>query len=237
MPIYNNTTYIKLMRPLPQYVERDIYDIPFIEVQEIDISFLNNDKWLINMKNAKATDVNAGKKIVHSFCFDDVLIRAYNDPIRFLHRIANYHAIASFDFSMHEGMDFRQILGATYDNRWIGAFLQANGKKVIPTVGWVNREFDDICFAGLRNGSIFMISTIGVHNKECTQGFLRGYLEMRTRFPDSRIICVGQRLPQMDRDVIFISYKESFGNWEQYPGFWQMRLLNADGTAYLGGDV
>ena len=52
MPFYNNKNYIKLMRPLPSYVARDIYDIPFIEAQEIDTSGLNNEKWLVNMKNA-----------------------------------------------------------------------------------------------------------------------------------------------------------------------------------------
>lgn len=237
MPFYSNKDYIRLMRPLPQCVARDIYDIPYIEAQEIDLSALNNEKWLVNMKNAKATDTNASRKIVHAFCYDDVLYRAYNDPMRFLLRVAKYYAIASFDFSMHEGMDFRQILGATYDNRWSGAFLQANGKNALATVGWVNKEYDDVCFAGLRNGGTFMISTLGVNNVACEASFLRGYYEMRTRFPDSKIICVGNAIPGMDLDVFFVRYEESFGNWEQYPGFWQTRFLNADGTLFLGGDV
>ena len=28
-----------------------------------------------------------------------------------------------------------------------------------------------------------------------------------------------------------------FGNWEQYPGYWQMSFLNTDGTLYFGGAV
>lgn len=237
LPIYNNTDYIKIMRPLPKYVDRDIFDIPYIEVDDINITGLNNTQWLINMKNARTDDINAGKKIVHSFCYDDVLLRAYNNPIKYLHRIGKYYAIATFDFSMHEGMDFRHILAATYDNRWIGAFLQANGKRVIPTVGWTTKQYDNICFAGLRNGSTFMIATLGVNNKECKMAFLRGYFELRSRFPDSKIICVGNMLNEMDRDVLFVSYKESFGNWEKYPGFWQMRLINPDGTTYYGGET
>ena len=237
MPTYNNNNYMRLMRPLPKYVERDIFEIPFIEADKIDITGLNNTRWLINMKNAKSTDKNADKKIVHSFCYDNVLTRAYNNPVNFLHRVAKYNAVASFDFSMHEGMDFRHILAATYDNRWIGAFLQANGKHVIATVGWVSKEYDEICFAGLRNGGTFMIATLGINNKECKPAFLRGYLQLRSRYPGSRIICVGDMVKGMDRDVLYVPYKESFGNWEQYPGFWQMKLLNADGTAFLGGDM
>ena len=111
------------MRPLPHYVKRDLFDIPYIEIDDIDVTGLNNTKWLINMKNAKATDINASNKIVHSFCYDDVLLRAYNNPIKYLHRVSGYYAVSTFDFSMHDGMDFRHILAATYDNRWIGAFM------------------------------------------------------------------------------------------------------------------
>jgi hypothetical protein len=59
---------------------------------------------------------------------------------------------------------------------------------------------------------------------------------MRRRFPDSKIICVGDKISGMDNDVHFVPYSESFGNWDQYPGFWQMRLINADGTTYYGGE-
>lgn len=224
------------MRPLPDYVQRDVFDIPYIENDTIDLSGLNNSQWLINMKNASPSDKYADKKIVHSFCYDDVLNRAYNNPVAFLHRVAKYKAVASFDFSMHEGMDFRHILAATYDNRWIGAFLQANGIHVISTVGWVDEQYDYICFAGLKNKSTFIISTLGVNNNECENDFLRGYVKMRELFPDSKIICVGNRITGMDNDILFIQYKESFGNWEKHPGFWQMSLLNPDGTLYSGGD-
>lgn len=82
-----------------------------------------------------------------------------------------------------------------------------------------------------------MIATLGVNNKECELAFLRGYLKLRDRFPDSKIICVGNMLGGMDNDVLYVSYKESFGNWEQYPGFWQMKLTNSDGSVYCGGEA
>ena len=34
----------RLMRPLPDYIHRDIFDIPFIEADDIDISGLNNSQ-------------------------------------------------------------------------------------------------------------------------------------------------------------------------------------------------
>ena len=51
------------MRPLPNYIKRDIYGIPYIEKQNIDIRGLNNTKWLINLKNVRTSDRNADRKI------------------------------------------------------------------------------------------------------------------------------------------------------------------------------
>lgn len=237
MPFYNFNDYIKLIRPLPDYVERDIFGIPFIDEQEIDLSGLNNSKWLINMNKINPSDTNANKKIVHSFCYDDDLYKAYNKPFDFLQRVSKYYAVASFDFSMYDVMDFRHILASVYDNRWIGAFLQSYGKKVIATVGWTSEQYDNICFAGLKNDATFMISTLGVNNEECKSAFLRGYFVMRKKFPDSKIICVGDPIEGMDNDVFYVRYKESFGNWEKYPGFWQLSFLNADGSIYIGGEL
>ena len=72
MPIYKTKDYIRIMRPLPAYIHRDILAITFIEADDIDISGLNNSQWLINMKNANAADKHDTRKIEHTFCYDDV---------------------------------------------------------------------------------------------------------------------------------------------------------------------
>ena len=230
IPIYRNKDYIKIMRPLPGYIQRDIWDIPCIEAQSIDISKLNNGQWLINMKNVSCNDKNPDKKIVHSFNYDNVLYRSFNNPIKYLERVAKYYAVSSFDFSMDDKMDFIPILNAIYNNRWSGAFMQAHGKLVIPTVGWLTSETYDICFAGLRDGGVFIISTLGANNMESHSMFLDGYYELRKRFPSTAVICVGQRLDGMDDDVCYVSYKESFGNWDKYHDYWQPKIFNWDGT-------
>lgn len=230
MPIYPNKTYIDLMRPLPSFVKRDIYDIPFIESEPINISPMNNGLWLINMKNVSPKDKHPERKIVHSFCYDDTLRRAYKDPIKYLGRVSKYYAVSSFDFSMDVNMDFKQILSAVYDNRWSGAYMQSHGKLVIPTVGWLAKDTFDLCFAGLRDKGVFLISTLGANNPESTSIFLDGYHEMRTRFPNTKIICVGDPVLGMDSDVCFVLYEESFGSWDRHHNYWQPKLINWDGT-------
>lgn len=230
MPIYTNKEYIELVRPLPNFIKRDIYDIPFIEPETINISSMNNGLWLINMKNVSVKDKCPDKKIVHSFCYDDVLKRAFKDPIKYLRKVSKYLAVSSFDFSMDIKMDFKQILSAVYDNRWSGAFLQANGKSVIPTVGWLKKDTYDLCFAGIRDGGVLMISTLGANNPDSNQIFLSGYYELRKRFPSSKIICVGDPIPGMDRDICFVKYEDSFGNWDRYHDCWQPSFINWDGS-------
>lgn len=228
MPVYSNKEYIRIMRPLPEYVERDLFGIPVIEPVPIDISAINNGLWLINMKNISTKDKHPDRKIVHSFCYDDKLRSAYNNPVKYLARVAPYYAVSSFDFSMDERMDFKQILEATYNNRWIGAFMQANGKLVVPTVGWVKPDTYDICFAGLRDGGVFIISTLGNNNSICCSDFLNGYKEMRYRFPHTMVICVGDRIAGMDNDICYVKYEESFGSWDRHRDWWQPNLFNWD---------
>lgn len=234
MPIYSNKDYLKIMRPLPKFVERDEYGIPVISADPIDVSSLNNGMWLVNMKNVSAKDRHPERKIVHSFCYDDTLLRFYNNPIGYLKRVAPYYAVSSFDFSMDENMDFKLILDATYNNRWSGAFMQSNGKHTIPTVGWVKPDTYHICFSGLRDGGVFIISTLGVNNCLCNDVFLTGYREMRRRFPSTVIMCVGDRLAGMDDDVCYIPYEDSFGSWDRHRDWWQPQMFNWDGSIPKG---
>lgn len=46
MPVYSDAEYLRIIRPLPKYVKRDMLDIPVIEPVSIDISKMNNGLWL-----------------------------------------------------------------------------------------------------------------------------------------------------------------------------------------------
>lgn len=230
MPLYDNQTYIKVVRPQAENWETDIYDIPFIEKEELPISLVGNNIFLINPNNLAKNDIDKDRKIVHSFLYDDKLEKEYNNPYKFLEKISGYYAATSLDFSMHPNMSKWSIIQATGKSRWFGRYLQSYGIKVFPTVGWVDEDTYDICFAGLRDGSTFFISTLGTKNCESSKLFLKGFYELRKRFPNSRQICVGQRLDGMPDDVCFIPYKETFGGKKQLVNRNQMHLFNWDGT-------
>ncbi len=227
MPVYENEIYIKLIRPVPETWPTDVYGIPFIKKSNIDISDINNGKWLIGLNNANSKDKNKLKKIVHSFKNDDEINRFYNKPYFMLERLCPYYCVATFDFSMDKKMKKAQIIDATFKNRWSGAWLQMNGQeRVIVTVGWVEEDTYDICFAGIEDGTTLLISTLGIIKDGDYNLFIKGYKEMRKRFPSSQIICVGNRLECMDDDICYVSYKDSFGNRDNYHEKWQYHFLN-----------
>lgn len=227
MPVYESEDYIRTMRPIPKFVRRGAFGIPFIEKEESDIEDLGNGLWLTNINNVTSKAKHLERKINHMFRGDKELQRYYDHPYSFLEKVSKCYATASFDFSMHPGMSVAQIISATYKNRYSGMFTQTNGVRTFATVGWVEPDTYDICFEGLSDGAVFLISTLGVNNEDCEKRFLRGYREMRTRYPASRIISVGERIRGMDDDVFYVSYSESFGSGDRHSDYWQPRLFDA----------
>jgi len=237
MPTYNFEVYTSLVRPLPDYAELDPYDIAVVKPQDIDISRINNGQWLINLKNVSPNDKHPEDKIVHTLCYDHSLIRWYRRPFKYLAYTGKYYAVTTFDFSMDRSMKFPQILSAVYHNRWSGVFMQAHGRLCIPTVGWVGPDTYDICFSGLRDGGIFLISSLGANNLISTPDFLAGYHALRARFPFTKIICVGSPIAGMDQDICYVKYKDSFGSWDKNGYFWQRKLFNWDMSPAIGGEA
>ena len=232
MAKFNNNHYQGTVHPLPEGFETHILNIPVIKRDEIDISKLNNGLCLINMKNASRADKHPEVKIVHSFDMDNELMKVLSNPITSLIRMGRYYAVSSLDISIDPRMNCTQVLISTYLNRWWGVFLQSYGVPVIPCVGWALEDTYDICFAGIEPKCTLMISTLGVGNKSSAPIFLRGFHELRKRFPDSQIICVGDRVNGMDTDVCFVKFEDSFGYSNFYHSWFQPCLFSWDWTPY-----
>lgn len=230
MPIYNNLDYLKISRNLPKNWKKDKHGIPYIKHEELNLSIINTELFLINPKNLSDKISNKKNKIIHSFVYDDVLNKEYNNPYKWLNKVSSYYAATSPDFSMHDNMQEWQIIEAIAKSRWLGAFLQSYGIKVFPTVGWTTSQYYDICFAGLEDRSTFFISTLGINNDSCRITFLEGLNELRKRFPLSQYICVGQKIVGMQDDICVVSYEETFGNKSNAYLQKQIKLFNWDGT-------
>jgi hypothetical protein len=194
---------MRLLRKIPG--KKDIFDIPFIHNDPIDLQFIK----LINFKNTRHGDSANIQKIIHFFLFDYVFDYIFDYPDRHLDKFSEFKAVLSPDFSTYADMDKAMIISSIYRNRWLGAYWQSKGVKVIPTIGWASPDTYDICFAGVEKGCSVAVSTLGAN--EYQESFLNGYHEMQRRLDPNLIICLGPEIQGMTGNVIYIKYVDSFG--------------------------
>lgn len=96
----------------------------------------------------------------------------------------------------------------TYRNRWIGAYLQERGIKVIPTIGWGSKQTFKYAFSGVEKGSVVIVSTIGC--QKVKKDFIRGYNKMRKVIKPSIVIVYGKLIPGIKGKIINFAYEDAF---------------------------
>ena len=175
--------------------------LPLVKKQEIsleDVSLIGYDK--VNQSNDY-------KSIVHFFLDDYKFESIYNNPEKKIEVLRKFKAVLTPDFSMFVEMPIALQLFATFKNRWVGAYLQEQGIKVIPTVRCGDLTSFNFCFDGIEKGSIVAVSTIGV--KKQKSHFMLGYNEMLSRIKSSKIICYGKPFDEMKGDIIEVDYAKT----------------------------
>lgn len=67
-----------------------------------------------------------------------------------------------------------------------------------------------------------------MNNDECRCDFVTGLKELIHRKPNSRIVCLGQRIEGVPESVCVVPYEQSFGDQINQDGQWQGKLFNWD---------
>lgn len=146
-------------------------------------------------------------KGVHFFVDDYRFQGIYKNPKKSLLRYAQYDFLLSPDFSLYADMPLWKQIENVAKNRWVGAFWQAEGLKVIPTVSWSTASSFEFCFDGIEPGSSVAVGMIGC--KKNHLGFMRGYVAMLEKLEPSQIIVFGDPFPEMEGNVIVVDYSAS----------------------------
>lgn len=63
--------------------------------------------------------------------------------------LKKYECVFTPDYSLYADMPIPMLIWNTYRSRFLGAYYQAEGVKIIPTVSWSLENSFDFCFAGL----------------------------------------------------------------------------------------
>ena len=166
-----------------------------------------NNISLIACSDTKINDINNFHKGVHFFKDDYHFENIYRNPSRTLQKFRNYRFMLTPDYSLYNEMPRWMQIEAIGKSRWIGAYWQHNGVKVVPTITWGNPSSYQFCFDSIEKHSIVAIGTIGC--KKYKFAFMRGYEAMMNIIKPSAIICFGHPFPDMEGKIIVVNYISS----------------------------
>ena len=162
------------------------YDIPEIQgmydVDEIS-DFIG---WNYALKEKHPED-----KAVHFFVDDYQFNRLWTNPDAYLEKLKRFQYVFTPDFSPYADFPKAVQVFNHFRKHWIGAYLQENGVRVIPTVTWSYQPSYDFCFDGEPKNSVVAISVGCMKSKRNTQMLSDGYNEMVKRLEPSCIIFYG----------------------------------------------
>ena len=145
---------------------------------------------------------------VHFFLDDYQFNRLWNRPDKYIPLLSKFKYVLSPDFSMYTDYPKAMQMWKHYQKHWLGAYMELFGIKVIPTVGWSDKESFKWCFDGDPKNSIVAVSSIGTQkDKESKQLFLEGYNKMLEVLKPIKILFWGNIPKEIDKsNVIHMGY-------------------------------
>lgn len=179
-----------------QFEGKGKWGMPMVHKQEIDLSDLE----LIACTNCIDDDREYYDRGVHFFVDDCNFEDIYLAPEKTIALYSQYRFCCTPDFSAYSEMPQWRQLESVAHSRWCGAWWQAHGMKVVPTVTWDGYASFEFCYEGIERGSIVAIATYACRQNEVA--YMRGFRTLCERVAPSAIICYGEPFPDMVDKVI-----------------------------------
>ena len=187
------------------------YEIPQIFSVHTDILF----NWIpFNYAlSCKDTSLCA----VHFFVDDYQFLRVWNNPDRYIEVLRRFSVVCSPDFSLYCDMPQAIQLYNHYRKHWLGAYWQAKGLKVIPTIAWSDRDSFEWCFDGEPVGGIVAVSSVGIKKSQnLIDKFMFGFDKMMHTLSPEKILLYGSYIPEGYANIIEIPpFQNRFRNLEK----------------------
>lgn len=181
------------------------YGMPLINPEIVQINKI------IPFNYAKSCRV-PGNTGVHFFLHDYQFERVWNNPERYMRMLRKFDFVCTPDFSLYMDYPLAMQIYNHYRKQWLGAYWQAFGLQVVPTVSWSNEDSYKWCFDGLPDHGAVAISSVGCLKNENTKAnFLKGYKVMRERLKPEQILFYGNIPGEIADPVIRLgSFQEKF---------------------------
>lgn len=130
---------------------------------------------------------------VHFFIDDYQFERVWKNPDAYIEKLVQFQAVCTPDFSPYADFPKAIQLYNHYRKHWLGAYWQAHGITVIPTITWSSPETLEWCFDGEPENSVVAISSVGMFTTpEYLEWLLVGYEKMIERLHPTKIFWKGK---------------------------------------------
>ena len=145
---------------------------------------------------------------VHFFLDDYQFERLWKRPDKYIELLRKFKYVLSPDFSMYMDYPKAMQMWKHYQKHWLGAYMELFGIKVIPTIGWSDKESFKWCFDGEPKNSIVAVSSIGTQKyKESRKAFLEGYNKMLEILEPTTVLFWGNIPNEIDKsNIIHMGY-------------------------------
>lgn len=178
------------------------YDIPQLAtIHENEIGEIK--KWI--GFNYVLSDKEPEGKAVHFFIDDYQFQRLWNNPERYMEKLARYEAVLTPDFSPYADMPLATQIFNHYRKHWVGALMQEYGVKVVPTIRASRDERSlDFYLDGEPKGGVVCISSMWTSDDEARAYFLREYETMRKTLKPEKIYVYGNEVEGLKGNIEYI---------------------------------
>ena len=161
------------------------YDVPALRPVRCDV-----ERWL-SFNFAKTCREPEGHGI-HFFIDDYQFTRLWTDPERYLPLVSRFAALMTPDFSTYTDFPTAIQIYNHYRKHWMGAYWQAHGLTVVPTISWSDEDSLNWCFDGEPVGGTVAVSSVGTQMDNRSRGlFDMGYHAMLEALKPETVVFYG----------------------------------------------
>ena len=174
---------------------------------QFDIPMLLPVKELPDIKewigfNYVLSDNDPDGKAVHFFVDDYQFERLWNNPEKYVDKLRQYVCVATPDFSPYADMPHICQIYNHYRKHWVGAFLQANGVNVIPTIrASMDERSLEWYLDGEPHEGIVLMSSMWTSDDEARDYFRREYGKMYETLKPVKVFLYGNEVDGLDGDI------------------------------------
>ena len=152
--------------------------------------------------NYVLSDPDPTGKAVHFFIDDYQFERLWNAPEKYIEKLREYVCVATPDFSPYADMPHVCQLYNHYRKHWIGAFLQANGVTVVPTIrASLDERSLDWYLDGEPHEGIVVVSSMWTREPEALEYFKKEYSKMYETLNPCKVFLYGNMVEGIQGNI------------------------------------